>query len=112
VVEGEKLQLLRRLAEISVEEQRGRGTFDRTPHMTQLEGESLALGRLLSRLSLTRAAAETAAMHAPSAACPSCGQRHPVSTAKRTVQSMAGPVELMETVAHCPACRRDFFPSA
>lgn len=108
----EKFRLLQRLAEISVEEQRGRGTFDRTPHMTELEGESLALGRLLSCLSLARASAEVAAASEPLAACPTCGERHCVSTTKRTVRSMSGPIELMESVAHCPACRRDFFPSA
>jgi len=108
----EKSRLLQRLAEIAVEEQRDRGVFDRTPHLTELEGESLALGRLLSRLSLTRAVAEVTATSATSTACPTCGERHPVETHKRTVQSMAGPVELLEAVAHCPACRRDFFPSA
>jgi hypothetical protein len=28
------------------------------------------------------------------------------------VHSMDGPVELIETVAHCRRCRRSFFPSA
>jgi hypothetical protein len=108
----EKDRLLRRLAELTVEEQRGRGTFDRTPHMTELEGESLELGRLLSRLSLSRSAAEAAAASETSAACPTCGSRRPIETQKRTVESTAGPVELIESVAHCPTCRRDFFPSA
>jgi hypothetical protein len=106
----EKDRLLRRLAELTVEEQRGRGTFDRTPHMTELEGESLELGRLLSRLSLSRSAAEAAAASETSAACPTCGSRRPIETQKRTVESTAGPVELIESVAHCPTCRRDFFP--
>jgi hypothetical protein len=25
---------------------------------------------------------------------------------------IAGPFEMLEPKAHCPACRRDFFPSA
>ena len=108
----ERTRLLQRLAEIAVEEQRERGVFDRTPHMTELEGESLAMGRLLSRLALARSSAEMAATSAASAACPTCGARHPVAAKKRTVESLAGPIELVEAVAHCPACRRDFFPSA
>lgn len=108
----EKSRLLQRLAEIAVEEQRERGVFQSTPHMTELEGASLELGQLLSRLSLARSAAEVAATSADSASCPTCGARPPLTTKKRTVESMAGPVELIESAAHCPACRRDFFPSA
>jgi len=108
----EKSRLLQRLAEIAVEEQRERGVFARTPHLTELEDESLALGQLLSRLSLARSAAEVTATGDASAACPTCGARHPVAAKKRTIESLAGPIELVESVAHCPACRRDFFPSA
>jgi hypothetical protein len=108
----EKSRLLQRLAEIAVEEQRARGVFARTPHLTELEGESLALGQLLSRLSLARSSAEVAATSAASAVCSTCGGRHPVAAKQRTVESLAGPIELVESVAHCPVCRRDFFPSA
>lgn len=108
----EKSRLLERLAEIAVEEQRERGVFACTPHMTELEGESLALGQLLSRLTLARSSTEVAATSAASAACPTCGARHPVAAKKRTVESLAGPIEFVESVAHCPGCRRDFFPSA
>ena len=108
----EKSRLLNRLAELTVEEQRALGTFQRTPHLSELEQESQALGQLLSRLSLARSAAEVAATSDAHAACPSCGARHPVESTKRTVQSLSGPIELLESAAHCPACRRAFFPSA
>lgn len=112
VLADEKSQLLNRLAEIVVEEQRVRGTFDGTPHLTELEGESQALGRLLSCLSLSRSAAEVAAACDTRAACPTCGARCSLETTKRTVQSTSGPIELMEPMGFCPACRRAFFPSA
>jgi hypothetical protein len=35
-----------------------------------------------------------------------------VEVSRREVHSMDGPVELIETVAHCRRCRRSFFPSA
>ena len=42
--------------------------------------------------------------------CPDCGQSCRVEVNKREFQSMDGPVELIETIAHCHRCRRSFFP--
>jgi hypothetical protein len=44
--------------------------------------------------------------------CPECGQGCPVRTAPRTIQVRNGTVHYDEPVCRCPACRRDFFPSA
>ena len=44
-------------------------------------------------------------------ACPACGQSCPVAKAPRTLQVRHGTVHYDEPVCHCPACRRDFFPS-
>ena len=35
-----------------------------------------------------------------------------IDTRQRTVTSLDGPIEVLEQVAHCPVCRRDFFPAA
>lgn len=110
-LQDEKLQLLRRLAEIEVEQQRQRGTFDSVPHYSVLEQAAHALGQELSRLTQQRAACEVAAASQSTAACPQCGQHHGVEMSKRTVRSLDGPVEVLEPAAYCLACRRAFFPS-
>lgn len=110
--EAEKVRLLDRLAEIMVEEQRELGRFQSTPHLCELEGISLSLAQRLGCVSLSRAVREVAAACETAAACPSCGQECGVEMSKRTVKGVSGSIELMEPVAHCSACRRDFFPSA
>lgn len=45
-------------------------------------------------------------------ACPTCGRACPIRRKSRAVAVRGGSVELDEPVAHCPKCRRDFFPSA
>jgi DNA repair exonuclease SbcCD ATPase subunit len=110
--EAEKKQLLRRLAELTVEEQREQGLYKSVPHYSQLEQAARSLGRELSCLTQERSVAETAAACATTAACPTCGAKHEVHLQKRTVTSVDGPVELVEPVAYCRPCRRSFFPSA
>jgi hypothetical protein len=44
--------------------------------------------------------------------CPSCGRECQLEFRSRPIQVRGGPAELKEPVAHCSACRRDFFPSA
>ena len=45
-------------------------------------------------------------------ACPSCGRTCPVKRKPRPLTVRGGKATLDELVGHCPACRRDFFPSA
>ena len=111
-LERKKLQLLAQLAELEVEQQRGLGWFKKVPHFSKLEAAGQTLGRRLSRLSQTRLANEVAAGEPVSRACPTWGQTYRVEVGKRTVTGFDGPVEMMEPKAHCPTCRRDFFPSA
>ena len=107
----EKTRLLNRLSEIMVEEQRQLGTFDKVPHFSTLEQAARALGQELSRSSQRRSAAEVAATHRRTAECPLCHKSCLVVTTQRTVASLDGPFDLTEPKAHCPACRRDFFPA-
>ena len=44
--------------------------------------------------------------------CPHCQHRCPVQHEPRPLDCLGGSVTYAEPVCHCPACRRDFFPSA
>lgn len=44
--------------------------------------------------------------------CPICGRTCPVKRKPRPMTVRGGEATLDEPVCHCPACRRDFFPSA
>ena len=107
-----KRQLLRELAELQVAEMADAGQFDETPHFGLLERAASELGKELSRETQERAARESASGVGSQAACPACGRWCDVSTKRRTVDSIDGPVELTEAVADCRRCRRSFFPSA
>lgn len=111
-LEREKIRLLERVAEIDVQQQRQRGRFDKVPHFDEIEESGQKLGRMLSQLSQSRSAREVAAGERESRPCPTCGKECRVTFARRTVTGVDGPVEITEPKAHCPACRRDFFPSA
>jgi hypothetical protein len=110
--EAEKSRLLKRLAELMVEEQRAAGVFERTPHFSQLEDACHGLGQEVAQASLVRAAREAAAAGKATAGCPQCRQSCLVTMKKRLLHGLDGPVEVAELMGHCPACRRDFFPSA
>ena len=83
-----------------------------TPHFDQIELPAHEVGQRLSRLIQTTRARDVAADGLQSVACPDCGCQCSVETREREVQSMDGPIELTETMAHCRPCRRSFFPSA
>ena len=42
--------------------------------------------------------------------CPTCQKSCPVQTRSRPVVARGATITLQEPVAHCPDCRRDFFP--
>jgi hypothetical protein len=44
--------------------------------------------------------------------CPDCGGLCPVKFEHRTIQGRMGPASIQEPFCSCPACKRDFFPSA
>ena len=83
-----------------------------TPHYDQIEIPAHEVGRRLSRMVQANRTGEVAAGEGAECACPDCGRSCRVEINKREVHSMDGPVELIETVAHCRRCRRSFFPSA
>ncbi len=44
--------------------------------------------------------------------CPACGTLCPTQTHTRALAAQGATVQQPERIAHCPACRRDFFPPA
>jgi len=44
--------------------------------------------------------------------CPTCHKLCPTKPHKRSLTARGAVVEQVEPVAHCPNCRRDFFPPA
>lgn len=44
--------------------------------------------------------------------CPNCGRRCPTEPRTRSLAAQGAAVEQVERIAHCPDCRRDFFPPA
>ena len=44
--------------------------------------------------------------------CPECGKLCPTESHKRSLTAQGAEVEQPERLAHCPDCRRDFFPPA
>jgi hypothetical protein len=107
----EKLdQLLREAAEVSVALDRAEGTIVGVPHYSVIEARAHELGQQLSRQIQARQMGELTAQAAPAAKCPTCGTRCETDRKKRSVTSIDGPLRVEEPVAHCPRCRRDFFP--
>src|SRR5262249_2176374 len=77
-----------------------------------LEEVANAAGRGLTEGTLT-AVLEQQAQALPAAVpCPGCGHRCPVGREPRPLSGRGGTLTYREPVGHCPACRRDFFPSA
>jgi len=79
---------------------------------TEMESAGHQLGRAVAQLATERLSWERAERMTGRQPCPTCGKCAPVVHQERDLTTIDGPVELHEPVAHCPACRRDFFPSA
>ena len=83
-----------------------------TPHYDQIEIPAHEVGQRLSRMVQASRAGEVAAEQHTECDCPECGLSCPVEVSRREVNSVDGPVGLIETIAYCRRCRRSFFPSA
>lgn len=89
-----------------------RGLLKEDVRFHVLESAGHALGRAVARGAterLTLARAERLTGPQP---CPTCDRPCPCVYRERNLETVDGPIELCEPVCHCPACRRDFFPSA
>lgn len=78
----------------------------------ELEAAGHQLGRAVAQIATERLALQRAERLTEPEPCPTCGKVSSLVHRERELQTLDGPVELCEPVGHCPACRRDFFPSA
>jgi hypothetical protein len=109
-LEKELSKVLGRAAEIGAQIQaieQGPGV----PHYDQIESHAHDVGQRLSQVIQQTRLADVTAEQASELDCPDCGKSCRVKTKSRQVLSEDGPVNLVENVAHCKRCRRDFFPS-
>jgi hypothetical protein len=107
----EKLDhLLREAAEVSVALDRVEGIIVGVPHYSVIEGRAHELGQQLSLRIQAQHMGDLAAHAPPLAKCPKCGIRCDTSRKEREVRSVDGFLTVDEPVAHCPKCRRGFFP--
>ena len=102
---------MRELAEAKVELDWADGTVKGVPHYSVIENSAHEFGREVGRTVQERHAREIVAQTMHQVTCPGCQSKVQPQSKKRTLTSLDGPVEVLEAVAHCPTCRRDFFPS-
>ena len=81
--------------------------------LTQMEDVAMAAVRALLAGTLEVATQQQAGQLGQEQACPKCGRMCPLQTEERPIVVRIGSAfSHAEPKAHCPACRRDFFPSA
>ena len=80
--------------------------------LAAMEQIAEAAARGLSEGTLATLLEQQAQTLAADAPCPDCGRPCPIGREPRPLVCRAGPITYQEPVCHCPACRRDFFPSA
>jgi hypothetical protein len=89
-----------------------RGLLKEDVRFHVLESAGHALGRAVAQATTERLAFSRAERLSGPQPCPACGRLCPIVSRKRKLETIDGPIELWEPVCSCPACRRDFFPSA
>ena len=81
--------------------------------LTQMEDVAMVAVRALLAGTLEVATRQQASHLGEEQACPACGRMCPLKNEDRSIVVRTGSTfEHDEPKAHCPACRRDFFPSA
>lgn len=78
----------------------------------QMEQIAAAVSRGLARGTLEQLTTRQAQQLPEQLPCPTCQKLCPVATRPRDVVARGATVTLSEPIAHCPDCRRDFFPPA
>lgn len=88
----------------------GEGGPDLDVDFDQMEQLAAAVSRGLTRGTLEQLAQRQAQQLPEQLPCPTCQKSCPLKTRPRQVVARGATITLQEPVAHCPACRRDFFP--
>jgi len=77
-----------------------------------IEQMAITAARAVARGTIADLLERKAALLGPEQACPTCRRPGAVRRRPRAIDFWGGEVNYAEPVCHCPACRRDFFPSA
>ena len=105
-------ELAKRWGKIIVKEHWGERGPGLDVNLDQMEQVATAALRGLLAGTLEAATEQQAQHLAAPQPCPDCGRPCPLLTEDRTVTTGEGSFEHHEPKAHCPDCRRDFFPPA
>ena len=77
-----------------------------------IEPMAVVAARAVARGTIADLLERKAALLGPEQPCPTCQRPCDVRRQLRTIDFWGGAVTYAEPQGHCPACRRDFFPSA
>src|ERR1700722_8517701 len=80
--------------------------------LASLEQVAVAAARGLTGGTLATLLEQQAQALPAESPCPECERPCPIHQEPRTLTARGGTLCYREPIAHCPACRRDFFPSA
>ena len=109
----EKLdRLLREAAEIEVQLAQADGTVQGVCHFSVIEARAHELGQQLGRAVQERQLQSWSFTEGQRMNCPTCGTCCELGVSERPIRSIDGSLTAREVKGYCPACRRDFFPSA
>src|SRR5438552_1175127 len=103
-------ELAKRWGKIVVQQQWGEQGPGLGVNLDQMEQVAMAALRGLLAGTLQTATDQHAQQLGNQQPCPDCGRLCPLTIEERTVTTGSGTFQHAEPVAHCPACRRDFFP--
>jgi hypothetical protein len=106
-------EMAKRWGKIIVKEHWGEQGPGLDVDLTEMEDIGVAAMRGLMAGTLESATQQQASQLGEQQACPGCGQMCPLKPDERLIVVRGGgSFDHHEPKAHCPACRRDFFPSA
>ena len=77
-----------------------------------IEQMAVTAARAVARSTISDLLERKAALLGAEQPCPTCRRLCAVQREPRTIDFWGGEVPYAEPKCHCPACRRDFFPSA
>ena len=77
-----------------------------------IEQMAITAARAVARGTIADLLERKAALLGPEQPCPTCQRPCAVQREPRAIDFWGGAVTYAEPQCHCPACRRDFFPSA
>lgn len=80
--------------------------------LTEMDELAAAASKAMIRGAIETLTGDQAEQLAKAIPCPTCGRLCGLQRRPRPIKVRGGEATLDEPVAHCPTCRRDFFPAA